>query len=49
MKNIIPSFRDSLFSQNTDIFVDISEYALDNLIQISDTLNDFPNKSDFVK
>ena len=42
MKNIIPSFRDSLFSKNTDILIDISEYTIDNLIKSSDTLTDFP-------
>ena len=41
MKNIIPSFRDSLFSKNTDILIDISEYTIDNLIKSSDTLTDF--------
>ena len=42
MKNIIPSFRESLFSENTDILIDISEYTIDSLIEISDTLTDFP-------
>ena len=42
MKNIIPSFRDSLFSKNTGILIDISEYTIDNLIKSSDTLTDFP-------
>lgn len=42
MKNIIPSFRDSLFSENTDILIDISEYTIDNLIKVSETLTDFP-------
>ena len=42
MKNIIPSFKDSLFSKNTDILIDISEYTIDNLIKSSDTLTDFP-------
>ena len=42
MKNIIPSFRDSLFSKNTDILIDISEYTIDSLIKSSDTLTDFP-------
>ena len=42
MKNIIPSFRDSLFSKNTDILIDISEYTIDNFIKSSDTLTDFP-------
>lgn len=42
MKNIIPSFRESLFAYNTDILIDISEYTIDNLIEGSDTLTDFP-------
>lgn len=42
MKNIIPSFRNSLFSKNTDILIDISEYTIDNLIKSSDALTDFP-------
>lgn len=42
MKNIIPSFRESLFADNTDILIDISEYTIDNLIEGSDTLTDFP-------
>lgn len=42
MKNIIPSFKDSLFSKNTDILIDVSEYTIDNLIKASDTLTDFP-------
>ena len=42
MKSIIPSFRDSLFSENTDILLDISEYTLDNFISMSETLKDFP-------
>lgn len=42
MKNIIPSFRESLFVENTDILIDISEYTIDNLIEMSDTLTDFP-------
>ena len=42
MKNIIPSFRDSLFSKNTDILIDISEYTIDNLIKSSNILTDFP-------
>lgn len=33
MKNIIPSFKDSLFSKNTDILIDVSEYTIDNLIK----------------
>lgn len=42
MKSIIPSFRESLFVDNTDILIDISEYTIDNLIEMSDTLTDFP-------
>lgn len=42
MKNIIPSLRESLFVNNTDILIDISEYTIDNLIKMSDTLTDFP-------
>lgn len=42
MQSIIPSFRESLFVDNTDILIDISEYTIDNLIEISDTLTDFP-------
>lgn len=42
MKNIIPSFRESLFTDNTDILIDISEYTIDNFIEVSDTLTDFP-------
>lgn len=42
MKSIIPSFRDSLFSENTDILIDISEYTIDNFIKASETLTDFP-------
>lgn len=42
MKNIIPSFRKSLFSKNTDILIDISEYTIDNLINASDTFEDIP-------
>lgn len=42
MKSIIPSFKESLFVDNTDILIDISEYTIDNLIEMSDTLTDFP-------
>ncbi len=42
MKSIIPSLRESLFVDNTDILIDISEYTIDNLIEMSDTLTDFP-------
>lgn len=42
MQSIIPSFRESLFVDNTDILIDISEYTIDNLIEMSDTLTDFP-------